>query len=292
MMLRALPLVRAPAFLSGQVASLAHPLELGTIAHPLSQPVRHASVGPPIVPPAKPPSDMSSPKKRRTPLSVKAALRRAPFILFAKEVPTTLPSYEPAKDFQYYFANDMFAVWSGFAPAELTSGRNATSAFPKNCQRLFEGDVEVAINHAFPRIKTSIEPWQPQVMDSFLNMRKTLVNHGHMRWLLGCGAPFDDLEIGVASFRASRLPPCFDPLEKVSDEFYDIAWTELPQACFELANDESPFVLAANEYAHALQHESEIDMANVRAKRTPRGRPLGPRAALQSTSCCSPHCTL
>lgn len=227
----------------------------------LSSPRRRASAGPT-------PSTRAS--KGQTPLSVKVALKRAPFILFAKDVPDHLPAYDPARDFNYYFANDMMSLWTGLSPAELTSGHNAASAFFDNYERLFQADVEVALDYHFPLVKTIIEGWQPPIMSSYVNMRKTLVDHGSMRWVIGCGAPFDDLEIGVASFRASKLPPPFQPLGTVPDEFYNSAYAELPQACFMLANMESPFILGANEYAHALQHESGTDMANVSEQRDPR----------------------
>lgn len=227
----------------------------------LSSPRRRASAGPT-------PSTRAS--KGQTPLSVKVALKRAPFILFAKDVPDHLPAYDPARDFSYFYANDMMSLWTGLSPAELTSGHNAASACFDNYERLFQADAEVALDYHFPLVKTIIEGWQPPIMSSYVNMRKTLVGHGSMRWVIGCGAPFDDLEIGIASFRASKLPPPFQPLGNVPDEFYNIAYAELPQACFMLADMESPFILGANEYAHALQHESGTDMANVSEHGDPR----------------------
>lgn len=214
-------------------------------------------------------------------LSVKTALHRAPFIIFSKDVPppTKLPYYDPTKDFTYHYCNDTMSLWSGLTPAELTSSLNAANVFPNSFHRFFEDDIDVCLNFHFPLTKSIVEAWQPPMMETFVHMRKTLFNHGERRWVVGCGAPFDDIEIGLASFRASKLPTP-GLLPQVPDAFFDLLWAELPQACFALASIESPMVVAANEFAHTLLHESELEMVNVNAGRALRPLPACP-AALQ-----------
>ena len=192
-----------------------------------SRTARHASVAPPVSRLTGPPSNNKEPAP--APLSIKLALRRAPFISFAKTVPHELPYYDPAKDFTYSFVNDMcaryartsarvralkgafsrararsrrMASWSGKSPERLTSGDNAASAFPDSFKQYFEDDVDVSQNFAFPLVKQITEGWQPPHMETMVNMRKTLVHHGGIKWVLGCGAPFDEIELGVARFKA------------------------------------------------------------------------------------------
>ena len=116
-----------------------------------------------------------------------AALRRAPFMCFAKKAPKTLPSYDVDRDFQYFFFNDIMAEWSGLTPAFLTSGRNAKTDFPVDFPAYFEDDAAVCMDYDFPLVKKIIEHWQPPHMNTVLHTRKTAMHDasGEKFMLLG-----------------------------------------------------------------------------------------------------------
>ena len=69
--------------------------------------------------------------------TLSAVLRRAPFIIFAKEAPSTLPDYNVDTDFNYYFFSDMMEEASGIPPSFLAAGdRNAKTEFPTDFGKL------------------------------------------------------------------------------------------------------------------------------------------------------------
>lgn len=166
-------------------------------------------------------------------LSKAAALRRAPFMCFSKVAPKTLPSYDVDRDFRYFFFNDIMAEWSGLTPAFLTSGRNAKSDFPLDFEAYFRDDVAVCMQFDFPSVKKIIEHWQPPHMNTLLHTRKTCMHFAGQKYMLGCVAPADDTELGITTFRARRHSPEQPRLAHVNEDWYEAAWSQLPQsACF------------------------------------------------------------
>ena len=61
-------------------------------------------------------------------MSVSIALRRAPFAIFSKKAPSTLPAYDIDKDFTYYFFADVMSSLSGVEPSFLTAAGRYTTA--------------------------------------------------------------------------------------------------------------------------------------------------------------------
>ncbi|CAE7556726.1 pss1 [Symbiodinium sp. CCMP2592] len=125
------------------------------------------------------------------------------------------------------------AEWSGLTPAFLTSGRNAKSDFPVDFEAYFRDDVAVCTQFDFPSVKKIIEPWQPPHMNTLLHTRKTCMQFAGEKYMLGCVAPADDTELGLTTFRARRQSPEQPSLSHVSEDWYEAAWSQLPQgACF------------------------------------------------------------
>jgi hypothetical protein len=199
--------------------------------------------------------------ERSFPLSVNLALRRAPFLIFAKTAPLTLPNVDVERDFPFYFVNDMMTKWSGLSPDHLVAGRNAKSSFPLDYDRYFQDDIAVCELYHHPLVKEIIEPWQPPMAETYMHVRKTAVHHEHAQWVLACAAPFDEIELGISGFRASRLTDALHPLSNVPDGWYDLAWTELPQATFAVSNMESKEMIAPNGFALLAAKQSELEMA-------------------------------
>ncbi|KAJ1629278.1 hypothetical protein T492DRAFT_840926 [Pavlovales sp. CCMP2436] len=178
----------------------------------------------------------------REPISLSFALRRAPFIIFAKHTPLNLPCYDASVDFSYRYVNDMMAHWSGQSPESLTRGYvNAKTAFPLDFEPYFEDDMDVCLHYRSPLNKAIIEGWQPPQMDSLVHARKTACMIGDKLFVLGCSSLFDEMELGVSSYRAADLPPALHPLADTLPA--DAVWEHLPHATFMVASMEDDEVL-------------------------------------------------
>ncbi|KAJ1638502.1 hypothetical protein T492DRAFT_833631 [Pavlovales sp. CCMP2436] len=198
----------------------------------------------------------------RAPLSLGLALRRAPFIVFAKHTPLNLSCYDASVDFSYRYFNDMMAHWSGQTPDSLTRGCvNAKTALPLDFEAYFQDDIDVCLHYHSPLNKAIVEGWQPPQMDSLVHMRKTSCRICDKLYLLGCGAPYDEIELGVSSYRASNLPSFFHPLTNtLPHAWYEAMWEHLPHATFMVANMTSDEVLAPNILARKMVKDCKLEM--------------------------------
>jgi len=192
-----------------------------------------------------------------TPQLLKATLKRAPFTIFSKRAPATLPVYNVDKDFCYFFFNDNMKFLSGASPNFLTANnnRNAKTDFPDDHEQYFKDDASVCQEYPFPKVKVITEPWITPAMVTIVETRKTVMIHEGQNYMLGCFGPHDDIELGITSFRATKLPPTLDDLLKhVPDTWYDKAFQQLPIATtlVDVGDDSSSTtVIAQNDLAAA-----------------------------------------
>mmetsp|Transcript_20148 Transcript_20148/g.19393 ORF Transcript_20148/g.19393 Transcript_20148/m.19393 type:complete len:264 (-) Transcript_20148:371-1162(-) len=189
---------------------------------------------------------------------IKETLKRAPFVIFSKEAPDTLPLYNTDTDFTYHFFNDNMDSLSGISPQFLTeNNHNAKTDFPLDYEQYFADDAAVCQEYPFPKVKVITEPWTTPAMVTILETRKTTMVHDDQKYMLGCFGPHDDIELGITSFRATRkLPPALDSLTNVTDTWYEAAFKQLPFATtlVDVAEDGTigtSTVIAANELAVA-----------------------------------------
>lgn len=182
---------------------------------------------------------------------LKETLKRAPFTIFSKEAPDTLPEYNVDADFNYFFFNDNLEYLSGISPQFLTEGNhNAKTDFPVDYERYFEDDAAVIQEYPFPNVKVITEPWNTPAMATIVETRKTAIEHDGQKYMLGCFGPRDDIELGITSFRAGQLPPELDSLQEVTDSWYETAFMQLPMATALVdIRDGTGTVIAANELA-------------------------------------------
>ncbi|KAL7563230.1 hypothetical protein ACA910_015722 [Epithemia clementina (nom. ined.)] len=222
-----------------------------------------------------------------SPSLLSATLRRAPFCIFSKRAPATLPHYYNVdKDFTYYFYSDFMKQVSGLSPSFLTTTttrndgpRNAKTDFPVGYEKHFQDDVDVCTKYLFPKVKIITEPWTSPALTTVVETRKTCIritsnddrNNNQEQegsttttttttetddkselYMLGCFCPHDDVELGVTSFKATFLPPRLDPLPHVPSHWYAQAFEQLPMAVRILSLDADfyPTILAANQLAH------------------------------------------
>ena len=101
---------------------------------------------------------------------------------------------------------------SGIFPSFLTenNNRNAKTDFPADHEQYFEDDAAVCQEYPFPKIKVITEPWTTSAMSTIVETRKTAMVHGGQSYMLGCFGPHDDIELGIKSFRVTKLPPALD----------------------------------------------------------------------------------
>jgi hypothetical protein len=180
---------------------------------------------------------------------LKATLRRAPFSIFAKTAPLTLPKYNVDKDFMYYFFNDCMQHYSGMSPQFLTStgDRNAKTDFPVDYEAYFQDDAAVCQEYPHPKVKVITEPWTTPAMTTIMETRKTAMQQDGKLFMLGCFGPHDDIELGITTFRASQLPPPTEELTHVPDIWYAEAFRQLPVSTILLDGEN---VLARNGLAN------------------------------------------
>mmetsp|Transcript_22134 Transcript_22134/g.54178 ORF Transcript_22134/g.54178 Transcript_22134/m.54178 type:complete len:283 (-) Transcript_22134:242-1090(-) len=158
-------------------------------------------------------------------------LKRAPYVIYAKEAPRTLPLYDEDKDFKYYFFSDSVGSIYGRSPTYLTSnGRNAKDDHPTDYPNYFKDDIGVCTRFTFPKVKRIVEHWAMPAMHTTMLIRKTAMDFNEDRYLLGCFSPFDDVELGVTSFRAEKLNGNFDGCEHIPHEWFMKAFDCLPNA--------------------------------------------------------------
>eukprot|EP00471_Norrisiella_sphaerica_P007367 CAMPEP_0184483262 /NCGR_PEP_ID=MMETSP0113_2-20130426/4907_1 /TAXON_ID=91329 /ORGANISM="Norrisiella sphaerica, Strain BC52" /LENGTH=246 /DNA_ID=CAMNT_0026863549 /DNA_START=113 /DNA_END=853 /DNA_ORIENTATION=- len=182
-------------------------------------------------------------------------MRRSPFVIYAKVAPPNLPLYNEDSDFPYFFFSDNIKSIYGLTPQFLCSGRNAKADHPDDYQNYFKDDVGVCQRFKHPKIKRIVEHWRMPAMHTTVLIRKTAMDFGVDRHLLGCFSPFDDVELGVTSFCAGKLPERLKEIETVPEEWYVAAWKHLPNAAMVLDGDGT--VVEAN--ALVTSHKGEID---------------------------------
>jgi len=180
-------------------------------------------------------------------------LRSAPFIIFAKEAPSTLPEYDVDKDFNYFFFSDMMGEASGIPPSFLADGsRNAKTDFPIDYEQYFIDDAEVCTEHFAPDVKVITEPWTTPATSTILETRKTCIvdENDQQLYMLGCFNFHDDIELGITSFRAiPSLPAALEPLDHVPTSWYTQAFEQLPFSVRLYSDKEMNSLLAENALA-------------------------------------------
>jgi len=185
------------------------------------------------------------------------ALRRAPYMIFSKTAPRTLPKYDVDRDFTYFFFNDAMKHFSGISPAFLTSGgRNAKTDFPIDYEAYFEDDAAVCMEYPHPEVKVITEPWKTPAMRTIVETRKTAMTTRDGRlFMVGAFCPHDDVELGITEFRAEKLPPALtndeDKLEHVPPEWYGEAFVQLPMATLIMEGGTTGRVISRNVIAEA-----------------------------------------
>eukprot|EP00466_Bigelowiella_natans_P004412 jgi/Bigna1/69743/fgenesh1_pg.9_\ len=185
---------------------------------------------------------------------IASAIKRSPFVIYAKSTPSTLPMYNEDTDFCYFFFSDSMKDIYGVSPHILTSsGRNAKTEHPEDYKEYFKDDVGVCQRFRHPKVKRIAVNWQMPAMHTTLLMRKTAMDFGTDRYMLGCFSPFDDLELGVTSFRACRLPQQQQELEHLPEGWYESVWKHLPNAA--LIVDFSGNLLAENSLVGLYKKE-------------------------------------
>ena len=158
-------------------------------------------------------------------------LRSAPFVVFAKRAPSTLPEYNEDTDFTYFYFSDAMQRESGISPSFLAPDRNAKSDFPpEDYPGYFRDDVAVCMDYPFPKIKVITEPWETPATTTVVETRKTSVKIVDQLYMLGWFAPHDDVELGLTAFKASQPPAPLETLEHVPAEWYPRAFEQLPVA--------------------------------------------------------------
>ena len=158
-------------------------------------------------------------------------LRSAPFVVFAKRAPSTLPEYNEDTDFTYFYFSDAMQRESGIFPSFLAPDRNAKSDFPpEDYPGYFNDDVAVCMDYPFPRIKVITEPWGTPATTTVVETRKTSVTIADQLYMLGWFAPHDDVELGLTAFKAGQPPAPLEMLGHVPEEWYPQAFEQLPVA--------------------------------------------------------------
>jgi hypothetical protein len=198
---------------------------------------------------------------------LKATLRRAPFSIFSKTAPLTLPKYNVDTDFCYFFFNDCMEHFSGISPGFLTQGkRNAKTDFPVDYEAYFLDDAAVCREYPHPKVKVISERWITPAMTTILETRKTAMTtttttqddgKGQL-FMLGGFAPHDDIELGITKFRASPLPPVTEDLKHVPLEWYAEAFRQLRLSTMLVDGSENKnySVLARNVLANDMDFDS------------------------------------
>jgi len=159
------------------------------------------------------------------------AMRRSPFVTFAKRAPSTLPVYNIESDFTYFFFSDAMKRESGFSPHVLASGsRNAKTDFPVDFEDYFRDDAAVCLEYPFPSVKMITERWLTAATHTILETRKTAALIDNELFMLGSFGPHDEIDLGLTSFKANHVPPLLDPLRHVTDAWYEQAFAQLPLA--------------------------------------------------------------
>ena len=186
-------------------------------------------------------------------------LRRAPFAIFSKRAPLTLPQYSADSDFQYYFVSDYLQHASGRSHASFFVNhrrRQPSRESSPMTELQVRNDISVGLDYPFPAIKTTTESWRTPARTTIIELRQTCVQtgpHGEGKgpsaaeaavstgtqerelFLLGCWSPHDDVEMGMTSFCATTLPPSVqDEAERVHshipESWYLRVFDELPMA--------------------------------------------------------------
>jgi hypothetical protein len=191
-------------------------------------------------------------------------LRSAPFIIFAKQAPSTLPEYNVDTDFNYYFFSDMMYEASGIPPSFLAAGdRNAKTDFPEDFEQYFRDDAEVCTSFFAPDVKVITEPWITPATTTILETRKTCIvdENDHVLYMLGCFNFHDDIELGITSFRAiPSLPDALEPLRHIPTTWYAQAFQQLPFSVRLYSDSQLKDLLAQNSLAE-LDFVSDEDLA-------------------------------
>jgi hypothetical protein len=173
---------------------------------------------------------LSSVQSDNTDLIIRT-LKTAPFVIFSKTAPDTLPDYNEDTDFTYYFFNDAMMRESGLDPHFLTPDRNAKTDFPpEDYPAYFLDDVAVCIDYPFPKYKIITEPWSPPGTSTIVETRKTSVQILDQLFMLGWFSPHDDVELGVTTFKADKVPETLPLLDHVPSDWYEGAFDQLPLA--------------------------------------------------------------
>lgn len=195
-----------------------------------------------------------------------SVLRCAPFIIFAKQAPSTLPDYNVDTDFNYYFFSDMMDEASGIPPSFLAAGdRNAKTDFPEDFEQYFRDDAEVCTQFFTPNVKVITEPWVTPATTTILETRKTCIidENDHELYMLGCFNFHDDIELGITSFRAiPRLPAALEPLPHISTTWYTQAFEQLPFSMRLYSDSELTNLLEENTLAE-MDFVSDDDLASA-----------------------------
>ena len=185
------------------------------------------------------------------------ALRRAPFCIFSKKAPLTLPRYNVEIDFCYFFFSDAMQQQSGLSPCFLTAdNRNAKTDFPVDYGAYFEDDAAVCQEYPFPAVKVITEPWITPATTTILETRKTAVLVDSELYMLGCFGPHDDIELGITTLKASFLPSALEPLTHVPAAWYTEAFRQLPLAT-RLVDAATGTTLRQNDLAETSFLESD-----------------------------------
>lgn len=196
------------------------------------------------------------------------ALRRAPFVIFSKAAPSTLPKYNVDKDFCYFFFNDAMKHYSGISPGFLTSGsRNAKTDFPVDYEAYFEDDARVCQEYPHPKVMVITEPWKTPATRTILETRKTAMRARDGRlYMLGAFCPHDDVELGITEFRAGKLPPELEEGEEqlghIPPDWYREAFVQLPMATILMEGGENGQVLSRN----FLAEETGLDPSALKSQ--------------------------
>jgi hypothetical protein len=105
---------------------------------------------------------------------------------------------------------------------------NAKALFPTDYLQHFEADAEIATDYAFPNVKDIVQHWDRHGINTVVHARKTAVVIQGETYVIGTFAPFDDVELGITTFRARYLPRELPDPDVVPLRWFEGAFENLP----------------------------------------------------------------
>lgn len=188
---------------------------------------------------------------------VELTLRRAPYVIFSKTAPKTLPHFESHFDFPNFFFNDAYQHVSGDSVVHMI-GRNARKDHPMSFEDRFLDDVAVCSCFEHPHVKVVVEGWKAPAVRTVVDSRRTAMAHDGHQYILGCLSLIDEIELGVTTFRASPLAAAPLPaLAHINPGWYSSAFDQLPVATW-LINLDNGQPILENDLAQGHGPESHV----------------------------------